>query len=414
MTPAPLDTAMRIRSLLSGLAAAACVVLLQPVPAASAASISFSNGSCTSYSLTDLGGGTFTITCNLPSVPVCTIGASSTTPTTGTTLTLTATCSDGPYGWLWTGASSPCGTGSNVCTDTQANAGAKTYTVFGGNGVGHGPVASITVNWSAPTNPPTGCTITRTTPANGQLPTTGGAITLTASCTGGSAPTSWQWRKNGVATSVTTATYNETLPANTNTAATTYSYDARACVNGNCGAYTSPVTTVTVAGTAPVGFCSQYSDVRFIDLNWGNPPVDTAGTVQLNVGTIIVARLNVPTSATSPGDIPGTISMVEFMGPTANRVMTLSTQPCDFRGYSPGYFPPPDATGANGPMRWEGGINPNMLFLLANDPPGFPPKPLLAPGTTYYVNLQTIHSATGLNSCPTNSCDVRFTVDPPR
>jgi hypothetical protein len=94
--------------------------------------------------------------------------------------------------------------------------------------------------------------------------------------------------------------------------------------------------------------------------------------------------------------------------------MTLSTQPCDFRGYSPGFFPAPDATGANGPMRWEGGINPNMIFLLTGDPAGFPAKPLLTPGQTYYVNLQTVNYATGTNSCPTNACDVRFTVDPPR
>jgi hypothetical protein len=411
---APRDTAMRIRSLIAGIAVAACVVLLQPVPAATAASISFSNASCTSYSLTDLGGGTFTITCNLPSVPVCTIAASSTTPVTGSTVTLTATCTDGPYGWLWTGAATPCGTGSSVCTDSQSTAGAKTYTVFGGNGVGHGPTASVTVNWSAPSNPPSGCTVTRTAPSNGQLPTTGGSITLTGACTGGGAPTAWQWRRNGVVTNTTTATYSETLPANTNSASTTYSYDARACVGATCGPYTSPVTTVTVAGTAPVGFCSQYSDVRFVDLNWGNPPVDTTNTVQLNPGTLIVGRLAVPAGATSPGDSPGTISIVEFMGPTAGRVMTLSTQPCDFRGYSPGFFPAPDATGANGPLRWEAGINPNTSFLLFGDPAGFPAKPLLTPGQTYYVNLQTINYATGQNSCPTGSCDVRFTVDPPR
>jgi hypothetical protein len=108
------------------------------------------------------------------------------------------------------------------------------------------------------------------------------------------------------------------------------------------------------------------------------------------------------------------MSIVEYQGPTAERVMTLSSTPCDFRGWTPGVnFPAGDPTGVNGPLAWGGGINPGIFYLLTGDPPGFPPKPLLTPGQTYYINLQTIQWSNGQNSCGNPSCDVRITVNPP-
>ena len=47
-----------------------------------AATVSFSNPSCSSFTFTDLGGGTYSVLCNLPTVPVCTLTASSLTPVT--------------------------------------------------------------------------------------------------------------------------------------------------------------------------------------------------------------------------------------------------------------------------------------------------------------------------------------------
>ena len=176
-------------------------------------------------------------------------------------------------------------------------------------------------------------------------------------------------------------------------------------------------TTFTVAGSTPVGFCGQYADVRFITLNWGGF-VDTVGT-QSNIqpGTVLVGVLNVPTGVSSPLNSPGVVSIVEFSGPTAERVMSISPQPCDFRNFVPGAsptFPPLDASGTSAPMAWGGGINPGIQYLFDGDPPGFAPaKPLLTRGSTYYVNLQTIRSSDGLNSCSSSTCDVRITVNTP-
>jgi hypothetical protein len=411
----PGDTNMRLTAILTA-AMTAALALFAPVPPAGAATITFTNTACSSYSLTDLGGGSVAVTCNIASVPVCTIAASSLTPATGSVLTLTAQCSDGAFGWLWTGTAAACSTSLPVCNDTQSAAGPKTYTVYGGNGMGAGPTASINVNWTAPLNPPTGCTVTRTTPASGTLPTGGGAITLNAACTGGAAPTSWEWRKNGAATTVVTAAYQETLPANPNAAAITYNYDARPCVGGTCHAWTTPVTTVVVSGTAPVGFCSQYSDVRFADIVWGpSTTLETHNNGAINPGTLYVVRINVPAGAQSPGNYPGTIEAVEFPDAPAERVVSLSSQPCDFRGFSPGMpsFPPGDATGANGPLTWSGGNVVALSFLFTGDPQPFPPIAQLNTGQTYYLNVQTIRASDGLNSCNAPSCNLKFVLRPP-
>ena len=347
---------------------------------------------------------------------MCTIAASSLTPAVGSVLTLTANCTDGPFGWLWTGSAAACSTASPVCNDTQSAAGPKIYTVYGGNGMGAGPTASVTVNWTAAANPPTGCTVTRTTPASGTLPTGGGSITLNASCSGGAAPTSWEWRRNGAATTTVTAQYQETLPANAGAAAVTYSYDARPCVGGTCSAYTSPVTTVVVSGSAPVGFCSQYSDVRFADIVWGpSTTLETVNNGAINPGTLYVVRINIPAGASSPGNYPGTIEAVEFPDAPAERVVSLSSQPCDFRGFSPGMpsFPVGDPTGANGPLTWSGGNVVALSFLFTGDPQPFPPIAQLNPGQTYYLNVQTIRAGDGGNSCFAPSCNLKFVLRPP-
>ena len=409
--------------LAAGVAASLALIASPGASAQHISSITFQSPHCNGYILAKTGPTSFTLSCVFTS---CTMVASSGTAVPNTRVTLTASCTPAPTSVLWTAspgctAPTPSAPNSLTATVTETSERICGYYASVSDGTLQGQ-GSTPVTWSnappppppPPPSAPSGCTVARTTPASGSLSTTGGAITLTGSCSGGSAPTAWEWRRNGAATSVTTASYSETLPANTGTAATTYSYDARACNGTACSAWTSPATTVTVGGSAPAGFCSSYGDVRYIDLNWGSPPVDTAGTVGLVPGTVIVARLNVPAGATSPGDNPGIVSMVEFMGPTAYRVMTLSTQPCDFRGFSPGYVPPPDPSGTNGPLFWARDPNPNIPFLFMGDNPGmFPVKPLLNPGQTYFINLQTIHYATGGSTC-SGACDVRFTVDPPR
>jgi hypothetical protein len=405
-------TTRLLRFFAASLATAAFALAL-PAPAP-AATVNFSNPSCASFSFTDLGGGSYSIRCNLPSVPVCTIAASSLTPATGSSLTLTATCTGDAFGWLWTGPATACSTYSPVCTDTQATAGAKTYTVFGGNGVGQGPVASVTVNWTTPTTPPTGCAVTRTTPSSGTLPQTGGAVQLNGACSGGSAVTAWEWRKNGATvSSQTTAQYAETLPANAGTSAITYSYEARACAGASCSAWTTPLTTVSVSGTTvSAGFCSQFPEVTIFDLPWagtGTNPIDTAAFPPgFEPNRIYVGKLTVPAGAV-PLSSPGSVTFVEHVDGQAQRVMSISSEACDFRGFVPGSASLTDPTGANYPLKWSNDINPQIFYQLGSSL--F--NAVLTPGKTYFVNIRNVNWNTGAQSCFTATCNGRFNVRAP-
>jgi hypothetical protein len=80
--------------------------------------------------------------------PVCTLAASNPTPYAGQTVTLTATCTQSPTSFSWTGCSATVG---NTCQASAAQAGPASYSVTGANQFGPGAPAATSVNWqSAP------------------------------------------------------------------------------------------------------------------------------------------------------------------------------------------------------------------------------------------------------------------------
>ena len=404
---------MPLHRLVAPLAAALVFGVPQIAPAAK---LSVDLPGCAQVSLSG-SGSNYQITCTQAAM-TCVAQASPVSPNGGTNAALSVACKPAATGVTWS-ASRDCTTpkpGSvGQANVTEAVGGRSCVYTADATAPGFTGSASAAVVWQgtgtvAPPNAPTGCAVTRT-PANGSVTTGGGAISMSAACTGGGVVTSWSWRKAATTGWSTSQAANDTLPANTGSASLTYTYAVTACSGSACAA--EVVATFSVAGSAPVGFCNNYGDVRIVQLNWGSPPVDTYGGVGLVPGTMIVGTLTVPAGAVSPVNGAGVMSIVEHQGPTAERVMTLSSQPCDFRGWTPGVnFPSGDPSGA-GPLAWGGGINPQVFYLLQGDPPGFPPKALLTPGQTYYVNLQTIQFGNGQNSCTSSSCDVRVTVNPP-
>jgi hypothetical protein len=165
------------------------------------------------------------------------------------------------------------------------------------------------------------------------------------------------------------------------------------------------------------GDCSAYSDVLRVNIPWGSvTTVTTHDNGGIKAGTVFVGRITVPASATSPTDAAGTAEAVEFPDAPAERVTTLSTQPCDFRGFTPGAgtWPAPDPTGANRPLAWSGGNVPAVAFQLSGDTPTFPPVAQLVPGQTYYLNIRTIRASDGKNSCNAPSCNLKVVLRTPR
>ena len=392
------------------LAPFAAVLLAVAPHYASAATLSVDLPGCAQVQLSGTGPN-YTLSCAQSSM-TCVAQANPVSPNGGTATSLTVACAPAATSVTWS-ASRDCTNPNGGQTVGQASVtevigGRSCVYTAAATAPGMTGSASVAVVWQGQSTAaaPTGCAITRT-PSSGSLGTGGGAVTMNATCSGGGAVTSWSWRKGTTTGWRATQAAQDTLPANTGSAAVTHTYGVTACSNGACAQ--EVVTTFTVAGSAPVGFCSQFSDVRFVDLTWGGY-VDTAGSAGVGVAadTILVGRITVPANFT-PKSLPGVVSVVEHGAGQSERIITMSTQPCDFRGYSPGYIPPKDPTGNTGPMAWGVGINPQIFFQAATTAQ----PPVLNAGQTYFVNMRNWHYMTGQNNCTTSTCDVRVTVNPP-
>lgn len=328
----------------------------------------------------------------------CTITPSSTSPSVGNTLTLTASCNNAPTSYAWTG----CSSSTSTCTTTESAAITRNYTVTATNAAGIGFPAQVSVTWQQPPTAPPVCTVT----ANPANPYVGGNITLTASCT--QAPTAFQWTN-------CTSTGASCTTSSAQSGSVTYSVVG----SNQFGPGSAASTTVNWATTPPPGsdLCSAFPSIQRADLLWDGAYATRVGQPRIGPGTLFVGRMVVPANAASPRDAAGLIAASEFDGSPANRIMTLSTQPCDFRGYVPTFptqFPRGDATGANGPLAWGGGgISATIAFLLAGDAAGSPPKPLLNPGQVYYVNIRSVNPWDLTDSCTSGYCDMRINLSAP-
>lgn len=95
------------------------------------------------YLMTLVGGG--------GSPPSCSLTTSNPTPNTGTTITLTASCSNSPTSYTWTNCT---GSTTATCTTTRSTAGNVTYSVTATNASGTSTPASVNVGWTTPGGPP--------------------------------------------------------------------------------------------------------------------------------------------------------------------------------------------------------------------------------------------------------------------
>ncbi len=129
------------------------------------------------------------------SQPVCTITADKSSPPVGSTVTFTASCTNSPQSYGWTG----CTGLSTTCTATSATPGSKSYQLSASNSAGNGPPASITVSW-VQAGPPT-CTLASSQSA----PLLNTTITLTATCSGATGNYVWTGCTSTTATCQTTS-----------------------------------------------------------------------------------------------------------------------------------------------------------------------------------------------------------------
>jgi hypothetical protein len=116
---------------------------------------------------------------------------------------------------------------------------------------------------------------------------------------------------------------------------------------------------------------------------------------------MFVIRMTVPTSLANGGQL----RFVELVDQPAPRQLTLSTQPCDFRGFVPGSYSPIDPTGGTYPMWRVNGQTLSLDYRLGTNPFNYP---ILQPGQTYYFNVRNVNWVNGAPSCGGATCNGRF------
>ena len=309
-------------------------------------------------------------------VPACIVSASSASAHIGDTVTLTASCTNAPVAFTWTNCMS---TGAQ-CSATSATAGSVTYSVIARNGTGASAPASVGVLWQPLPSAPK-CTIARTSQTD--PPTVNGFAALEVNCDASIGNYSW----NGCSSTTRTCIAHESTPG-----VHTYSVIAR-----NVGGSSAPVTLSLnwVTSAAPPGLCGSFPSYLYSDV----------GSQSVRVESVLMRApafawngawtVHFVVPATMSAASVGSMSSVEFSGPTVVREVTISRTPCDFRATDP--------SGANGPVARQSG-NSNTIQFTAAPRPGYP---LLNAGATYYYSVRNFQPATGTISCPSSPgrCD---------
>jgi len=317
--------------------------------------------------------------------PQCTLLPSSTAPAPGSTISITATCSNNASIFQWIG----CTGTQSICTASQSSPGTASYTLYPANPQGPGVPVSMSVTWTTPNNPPPPPPGGNPPPSgngpplcgldgNPRFPAIGTTLVLTATCS--PAATSFQWLQcdpaNPSNCSPIAACASGSATCNvTSSSAITARYIVTPSNSYGNGPWVQ--TDVEWQNSAAFGgFCSQYGRIKQFSIPWGDGTrYNTANYGGFTPETVFVIAVSVPSSPASYSS-PGYTSLAEFNGPPTYRHMTLSNTPCDFRD--------PDPSGVNGPYGASAGP-----ATLINWNVGALPIGLIA-GRTYYFNVRNL------------------------
>jgi len=311
-------------------------------------------------------------------VPTCVVTPSDGTPNVGSSLTLTAVCSNSPSVFTWTG----CTSAISTCIATSAAAGQVAYSVVARNAAGPSAPASVTVSWEAAGAVAT-CTLARTSQTD--PPLVNSSIVLAVTCDKVAGSYTW----NGCSSTSNICIARETTPG-----PHTYSVFVRT----SAGASNPATMTLGWVSSppSPPGLCAQFPSYLWSDVGSQSGRVESARMINPPAfawNGAWTVRFVVPSTI---GTRVGRLSAAEFAGEPTVREATISKIPCDFRATDP--------SGTSGPVSRASGISVTNFFTAVPSRPGYP---VLQPGGTYYYNLRNFNPSSGTISCPSSPgrCD---------
>jgi serine protease len=310
------------------------------------------------------------------SVPACVVTTSNASPLAGSTVTLSASCTNAPTAYTWTN----CMSATSQCNATSASVGQVTYTVVARNAAGASAPASVAVSWSTVSSSAPKCTMARTSQTD--PPTVGTFAAFEVTCNAVVGAYTWQ----GCKSSTRTCVVRESAPG-------PHTYTVFALGTGGSSEPVSVTLNWVASAPTPPGLCSAFPSYLYSDLGSQTARIES---VLMPVPPAFAwngawtVRFSVPVGSTG-----GNMSSAEFAGQPTFREVTLSRTPCDFR--------PTDTTGANGPVARQSGLS-NVIQFTTTFHPGFT---VLTPGATYYYSVRNFQPSTGTISCPSSPgrCD---------
>jgi hypothetical protein len=297
---------------------------------------------------------------------------------------------------------------SSAATLTFTSPNCADFTVTSNNG-------NVTLNCvpvSTGSGAPSGCSLSAST---NTLPLGGGNVTLTASCSGGGAPTNFSWTGGNVAASTTSAQQTVNV-----TSSTTFSVTpSNGSGQGNTAQQTVSVSTTTGGGGGGGGtdLCSGLPGVVRMNVPWGGQADTRSNGASFGGNGILVASFTVPAGAAYSFGSLGAVTVSEFGDPPVYRQASLSTSACDFRGVAVGRGDrySKDVSGQSAfPLSWGVGNTASVSFTVTG---GSALYPQLQPGQTYYFNVRNWspfnNHGDGGTSCLKGSCNVIVHVSTP-
>ena len=300
---------------------------------------------------------------------------------------------------------------------------------------------SGTVAWNSSSNTLTcqtsggtfGCSIA----ASVSSPTVSSAETLTANCSNNAGIISYAWSLRTGSTAgcpTTTSTTNQAIlsaPNGTTALACTYDLSAN-----------DTATTVTPSkalsystggggggggGGGPVDTSACVAlglNAKVIVANWNGAQIDTftSNSTSFGPNDALIIQFTTGSFTTSTLTGLGSISGVEFNGPTTPRAGALSASPCDFTGGMAKYkwSTKNAATSQCATTVFSGVMGPSEGFSVATltdlaSQKSLVCQTLLQPNTTYYWNLTNFSPPppTGTQQCNQSACNMRITLSKP-